>query len=274
MSDSSAGFRDCLGSWAQELLSKNDRIRHLIGDEHWLSDGHHKEDVIREFLRQYAPVRFSIKSGFVKPPDFGECCSPETDILISDSHGQPPYFSSESLAIVPPSSVVGYIESKSTFDATSVRKAVANQLSTQYLLSRYLSDSDRVWRGAIFASAAQSRSIESVMTTFVDVVTDVVALFDAIPKKITSRPAELSINLLPNWFATYDRFIVFVSGKSPTNGILRGFDIGNLAFAGVVADLFSRLTTLYESPVRTDIATLLEKATESVDVQVREFQLK
>jgi len=32
-----------LCSWSDELVSRANRVRMLIGDAHWLSDGHHKE---------------------------------------------------------------------------------------------------------------------------------------------------------------------------------------------------------------------------------------
>jgi len=43
-----ADFSGYLGSWAAELGARQNRVRMLIGDAHWLSDGHHKEAILRE----------------------------------------------------------------------------------------------------------------------------------------------------------------------------------------------------------------------------------
>lgn len=32
----------CFESWSEDLKSRSDRVRRLIGDAHWLSDGHHR----------------------------------------------------------------------------------------------------------------------------------------------------------------------------------------------------------------------------------------
>ena len=37
-------------SIARELEATKDRIRQLIGDKHWLTDGEHKEAVLRRVL--------------------------------------------------------------------------------------------------------------------------------------------------------------------------------------------------------------------------------
>ena len=49
-----------LKSWSAEIKSKANRVRDLIGDVHWLSDGNHKETLIRAFIRSYVPDVLSI----------------------------------------------------------------------------------------------------------------------------------------------------------------------------------------------------------------------
>lgn len=51
-----------LESWSNELIARASRVRQLIGSRHWLSDGHHKEMLVREFLKRYLPVTLEIGS--------------------------------------------------------------------------------------------------------------------------------------------------------------------------------------------------------------------
>jgi len=39
----------------RSILALSDRVRHLIGDKHWLSDGEHKEQLIRKGIEAILP---------------------------------------------------------------------------------------------------------------------------------------------------------------------------------------------------------------------------
>jgi hypothetical protein len=66
---------------SSELRAVQNRIRQLIGDRHWPSDGGWKESVLRSILRGYLPPSVSVGSGFVVTPAGP---SPQIDILIFD----------------------------------------------------------------------------------------------------------------------------------------------------------------------------------------------
>lgn len=83
----------CLESWSDELLSRSQRVRRLIGDAHWLSDGLHKEELIREFLARYLPPTLRVSRGFIVPADHELSVSGEIDVLITDTKTEPPWFS-------------------------------------------------------------------------------------------------------------------------------------------------------------------------------------
>jgi hypothetical protein len=70
-------FRDL----SNELRAVQNRIRNLIGDVHWPSDGAWKESVLRTVLRRYLPPSFTVGSGFILTPDG---VSTQMDILICD----------------------------------------------------------------------------------------------------------------------------------------------------------------------------------------------
>ncbi len=95
-------------SIATELRTTKDRIRNLIGDRHWLTDGEHKEAVLRKVLRCHIAETLHVGTGFV-------CGSASTshqiDILIS-SRDKPILFGDGELRLVTPDMVMGIIEVK------------------------------------------------------------------------------------------------------------------------------------------------------------------
>lgn len=202
-------FSAYLKSWADELLSRANRVRQLIGDAHWLSDGHHKEYLLREFLNRYLSPQLLIGRGFVRPPEEARCCSPEIDILIADALCHPPLFHEGGLLIAPPSSVVAHIEVKSLLDKGSLRDALANQIAAKYILLQYVDEEEAPWQGILFADAPESRTSESLVDTIQDVLTDFGSLVQAIPQAVTDRPQRLESRYLPTCLATLERFVVF-----------------------------------------------------------------
>lgn len=81
----------CLESWSDELLSRASRVRNLIGDAHWLSDGHHKEELVRAYLVRHLPKAYRISRGFICSTDAKTRVSPEIDVLITDEAAELPW---------------------------------------------------------------------------------------------------------------------------------------------------------------------------------------
>ena len=54
-----------LRSWSEEFSVRSSRVRDIIGASHWLSDGQHKEIIVKEFLSDYLPNGVSVDNGFV-----------------------------------------------------------------------------------------------------------------------------------------------------------------------------------------------------------------
>lgn len=111
-----ADIRNCLESWEEELQSRAKRVRRLIGDRHWLSDGTHKESLVTEFLKRHLPSDLSFSKGFIVTGDSHEKPSKEIDILIASYLVDSPWFSEGDLAIVPPRSCLAQIHVKTEFD--------------------------------------------------------------------------------------------------------------------------------------------------------------
>lgn len=210
-----------LKSWAEELMARANRVRDLIGDRHWLTDGHHKEVIVREFLRRYLPNCLEIGSGFIKPLD-GSLCSTEVDILISNPTLHPAYFNEGGIQILPPSSVAAYIEMKSSFSASSFEKALNAMSSTQESLGE---NAKEVWRCICFCHVNVS------LSSFVN----------SIEKKLSAHIFDKSdiANRLPTCIASFENYVVFVRFDTEKgNIILNSFDLGKLSIAAAFCDLF------------------------------------
>jgi hypothetical protein len=122
---------DYFKSLASELLSQYQRVRHLIGDKHWLSDGHHKEYLLGSLLERHMPSGVVVSRGFVADLTTADSCSREQDILVVDTRYQAPLFNQGGLIIAFPRTVIASISVKSTMTSATVRKTIENQNSVR-----------------------------------------------------------------------------------------------------------------------------------------------
>jgi hypothetical protein len=101
-------------SLSEELRSRSDRVRQLIGDAHWFHDGNHKEELLAEVLIRHLPTRYSVSRGFLITPDTQPDCSREQDLLILDASNHPFLFKSAGLSITFSSSVAAALSVKTS----------------------------------------------------------------------------------------------------------------------------------------------------------------
>lgn len=122
INNNSEGLIDYFTSMADEFYAKFNRINNLIGDKHWLSIGNYREEILRDFLKQYMPKRFSVGTGFIRCSD-GKL-SRQIDILIYDSVNYAPLFIDKDFVIITPEAVCAVIEVKSTLDSKELKDAL------------------------------------------------------------------------------------------------------------------------------------------------------
>lgn len=136
-------------SLSDELRAQSTRVRDLIGDAHWLSDGHQKEYALLELLRRHLPSGFAASRGFVISPTQSSVCSKEQDILVVDTLIEAPAFSQGNLVITFPSAVVAAISVKSTMKEDAITDSIEGLASVLQVCRAHCSLA-RIWCGAYF----------------------------------------------------------------------------------------------------------------------------
>lgn len=253
-----------LYSWSNEIDARKNRIRQLIGDAHWLSDGHHKESILREFFTRYLPKDLIIGRGFVKTTRDLTLCSPEVDILITDPRLNPPFLFEGDLQIIDSSSVIAQIEVKTTFCKSTLKDALINVSRTQSIIGNY-KDADLVWKGICFFSGDQDRTLEGLLD-----MTEA-ALKEVAECLASEEPSAHFI--VPTCIAALDRHCCFLHQSSSNNVSIKLFDLRQLSFPCAFADMFAAMRR------RNGGAVLggLDNVIESLDIDkpiTREILLK
>lgn len=115
-------------SIGKELNDLKNRFRNLLGNEnyHKLSDGKHKESILKNIFARHLPRGISAKNGFIKFD--ADTCSSEIDILLH-VNDRPMLFQNDDIVIVTPHSVFGGIEVKTNLkkqDAPDVFSKIAD----------------------------------------------------------------------------------------------------------------------------------------------------
>ena len=119
----------CLQSLASELSVQAKRVRDLIGDAHWLSDGHHKEYLFLSLLQRHLPAGVIASRGFVVGHTNENVCSKEQDILIVDTMAEGPLFNQGHLLIAFPHQVRAVVSIKTTVSDKMVDDATTGMAS-------------------------------------------------------------------------------------------------------------------------------------------------
>lgn len=106
-------------SLTDECITLKDRVRHLVNNAHWPTDGEWKESVLRSMLRRSAPESVTVGRGFVVHQ---EGCSTQIDVLIYDN-SMPILYRDGDLVFVTPSACRGIVEVKSNTSNAAFRVA-------------------------------------------------------------------------------------------------------------------------------------------------------
>jgi hypothetical protein len=158
-------------SVSAELRAQATRVRDLIGDSHWLSDGHHKEYLLKYALARHVPSGVVIARGFVVHPQRPDLVSREQDLLFIDTSAVAPIFEQGGLCVAFPHQVLASIAVKTTFSRVALDDA-CDTLHSVRRVAAYAGVSSPAWCGVFFfdgdGSAADhlSRKVGAPLTAF------------------------------------------------------------------------------------------------------------
>lgn len=246
-----------LQSWAQELRARCDRVRQLIGDAHWLSDGHHKEAIIRQFLRMYIPSGLTVSRGFVRSPAVKNSCSPEIDILIADPAVHPALFAESDLQIIAPTSLVAQIAIKTNLTKETLLSGLDNIARTQLVAGKYAAP-DRIWRSLFFYDVPSTRTPESILETLQTCIAELSASIHDFSDARRSGDAVGAFSFLPNCIATLSQYVLFLAPQANSTINVRLFEVNDLGFACAFADLFSAIRRWYGNPASGELDEIVD----------------
>ena len=137
----------------QAMLQRYNQIENLISlGHHSPSEGNYCENLLRTFLRETLPRRYSVDTGFIlgspvsipwfpnyRSPTRTTAVSPQLDVIVHDSESFAPVLRSGEFVVVLPDAVCGVIEVKKNLTSSSLKDAVEILAETCWLV--------RNWRG-------------------------------------------------------------------------------------------------------------------------------
>lgn len=109
-----------LKSTNAEFSLLQDRVRHLIEERHFPTDGEWKESILRGVLRRHATTELTVGRGFLVGSGF---ISAQIDVLIRHSH-RPVFHQDADLVVAPLDAAAATVEVKTTYKKRDVAKAL------------------------------------------------------------------------------------------------------------------------------------------------------
>jgi hypothetical protein len=230
----------------------------LIGDAHWLSDGHHKEAILREFLGRYLPRGLSISRGFIRGVDDSLACSPEVDILIGDPDRHPPLFAESEIQVLLPQSVLSHISVKTGLSRNTLLDSICGIARTQLCVVESI-DPASIWTAIFFFDGLpESQSSRSIVSLVRDTICSIKAEDFKRQEDMLLRTAAPLRTLLPTCIATLSGLLLFIDARDNEVRI-REFDVGRLSFGICIADLFASIRRSRGLPVIGDLDRAIER---------------
>lgn len=119
--DKYMNLSDYMVSVAEEMKLKSDRIRKGFYTHH-PSAGGNREDLVKSFLLDHLPQKFTITSGLIFSSE--GLFSREADLIIADGFNNAPLFAKQSKQLWPVESVYAVVEVKTSLSNSTLRDSI------------------------------------------------------------------------------------------------------------------------------------------------------
>ena len=116
--DSFRDLAEFFGSTALSLRTQGQRVRNLIGESHWQSDGTYKERLLKQAIREIIPSAIKVGDGFLiyrKNNEKEYEVSRQIDVLVYDDRFVAPIFHDGDFVIILAETALAAIEVKSSW---------------------------------------------------------------------------------------------------------------------------------------------------------------
>lgn len=121
-------------SQSNELAARANRVRQIIGDAHWYTDGAFKEALLLDAIRARLSAGFIARRGFVLSHNLS-VCSKEQDCVIHDRTKEAPIFEAADFHMVSPVAVSAIISVKTRLNKGEFQDALAGLASAANILA-------------------------------------------------------------------------------------------------------------------------------------------
>lgn len=142
MQNSFKDLAEFFGSTAMTLKAQGQRVRNLIGESHWQSDGTYKERLLKNAIREIVPSTFKVGDGFLiyrkdKEQNHFDV-SRQIDVLVYDDRFVAPVFRDSDFVIILAETALAAIEVKSSWgrDCSQLGDGVTKLQSAHHLFRK------------------------------------------------------------------------------------------------------------------------------------------
>lgn len=229
-----ADFKQYHQSIGKELQAVKDRVRQLIGDRHWVSDGRYKEEILKNAIKNHLPEEFAMGSGFVIGSP-GQVTT-QIDIIIYEKT-MPVLFRNGDFVIINADGVRAIIEVKTRLDASTIKEAVYKASANgQVILSH--KDNKKGFFNGIFSFEEASCSPVALLAAIKEGV-DVLKAESRTPIYLQG----LLENAVVNHLAFGENIFIKLWDANSPKSKFNGYTIDGLSNAYFIFNLMHQLST-------------------------------
>lgn len=205
-------------SVTKELDTIKNRVRNLIGDQHWGEEGRYKEAILRNVVKRFLPNNLSIGTGFVIKKDNNEPqISKQIDIVIYDNT-IPVLFSEGDFVVTTYRNVKGIVEVKTRIRINELEEIIQKAEENGKLIGK-----------GIFNGIFSYESVGNIDSNNIDR-----ALKEA---RGYVNHISLGPNVLIRFWKNEDRNRLHPSVKECNNDFYNIYDLKGLSFSYFISNL-------------------------------------